>query len=97
MVQDGISSRRNSLRDGQIHKKHESETVFQFNARFSKFYNRIPHRVRPNEDAALIFYLEAFDGIFGVFLINEDHQNMEEAQAVTIKLERNYLAACELL
>ena len=70
-----------------IIKKHESETVFQFNTRFSKFYNRIPNRVRLNEVAALIYYLEAFDGIFGVFLKNEDPQNMEEAQVVTIKLE----------
>jgi hypothetical protein len=79
-----------------IIKKHESETVFQFNTRFSKFYNRIPYRLRPNEDIALIYYLEAFDGIFWVFLRNEDPQNLEEAQVVTIKLERNYLATCEL-
>jgi hypothetical protein len=38
-----------------IIKKHESETLFQFNARFSKFYNRIPNRVRPSEVATLIF------------------------------------------
>jgi hypothetical protein len=50
--------------------------------------------VRPNEVAALIYYLEAFDG---VFLRNEDPQNLEEVQAATVKLERNYLAACELL
>jgi hypothetical protein len=79
-----------------IIKKHESETIFQFNTRFSKFYNRIPNRVRPNEVVALIFYLEAFDGIFGVFLLNEDPQNLEEAQAAAIKLERNHLATCEI-
>jgi hypothetical protein len=44
----------------------------------------------------LIYYLEAFDGIFGVFLKNEDPQNPEEVQVVAIKLEINYLAACEL-
>jgi hypothetical protein len=31
-----------------IIKKHESETIFQFNTCFSKFYNRNPYRVRPN-------------------------------------------------
>jgi hypothetical protein len=77
-------------------KKHESEIIFQFNTRFSNFYNLTPYRVRPNEDVALIYYLEAFDGIFGVFLKNEDPQNLEEAQAVAIKLERNHLVACEL-
>jgi len=44
----------------------------------------------------LIYYLEAFHGIFGVLLRNEDPQNLEEAQVVAIKLERNHLAACEL-
>jgi hypothetical protein len=44
----------------------------------------------------LIYYLEAFDGIFGVFVKNEDPQNLEEAQVATIKLERNHLAAFEL-
>jgi hypothetical protein len=79
-----------------IIKKHESETVFQFNACFPKFYNRISNSVRSNEVVALIYYLEAFDGIFGVFLRNEDPKNLEEVQVVAIKPERNYLAACEL-
>ena len=38
-----------------IIKKHESETICQFNARFCKFYNRFPYRVRPNETVALIY------------------------------------------
>jgi hypothetical protein len=79
-----------------IIKNHESETVFQFNTRFSKFYNQIPNRVRPNEIVALIYYLKVFDGNFGVFLRNEDPQNLEEVQAVAIKLEINHLANCEL-
>jgi hypothetical protein len=52
--------------------------------------------VRTNETIALIYYLEAFDGIFGGFIKNEDPQSLEEAQAATVKLERNHLAACEL-
>jgi hypothetical protein len=109
-LMDEIPSKRNSLRDVKTHgtfssyaqffsiiKKHESEIVFQFNARFFKFYNRILNRVRPNEDATLIFfYIESFDGVFGVFLRNEHPQNMEEVQVATIKLERNYLSTCEL-
>jgi hypothetical protein len=50
----------------------------------------------PNEATTLIYYLEGFDGIFGVFLRNEDPQNMEEVKATAIKLEINYLASCEL-
>jgi hypothetical protein len=79
-----------------IIKKHESETICQFNARFFKFYNKIPYRVRPNEIVSLIYYIEAFDGIFGVFFKNEDPQSLEEVQAAAIKLERNHLVACEL-
>jgi hypothetical protein len=52
--------------------------------------------VWPNETVALIYYLEAFDGIFGGFLRNEDAQGLDEAQVVGVKLERNHLAACEL-
>jgi hypothetical protein len=52
--------------------------------------------VRPNETVALIYYLEAFDGIFGGFLRNEDPKSLEEAQAAAIKLEISYLVACEL-
>jgi hypothetical protein len=52
--------------------------------------------VRHNEDVTLIYYLEAFDGIFGVFLRNEDPQNLEEVQTVAIKIKRNHLASCEL-
>jgi hypothetical protein len=59
-----------------IIKKHESETIFQLNARFSKFYNQIPYRVRSNEVVALIYYLEAFDGVFRFFLRNVYPQNM---------------------
>jgi hypothetical protein len=44
----------------------------------------------------LIYYPEAFDGIFGVSLKNEGPQNLEEAKTAAIKLERNYLAAFEL-
>jgi hypothetical protein len=51
-----------------IIKKHESETIFQFNTCFSKFYNQIPNKNRPNEVAALIYYLEAF-GHLMVFLV----------------------------
>jgi hypothetical protein len=49
--------------------------------------------MRPNASYALNFYLEAFDGIFGIFLRNKECQNLEEAQVVAIKLERHFIAA----
>jgi hypothetical protein len=102
---DGIRSKRSSLKDGQINKdnfslinafdnikKNWNETVTDFNARFSKAYYKIPTTIRPNVTFALIYYLEAYDGIFGMFLRSKDPQNLEEAQVVAIKLERNFLA-----
>jgi hypothetical protein len=41
----------------------------------------------------LIFYLEAFDGILGIFLRNKEPRTLEEAQVVAIKLERDFMAA----
>jgi hypothetical protein len=76
-----------------IIKKLESETVFQFKARFSRFYNRIPNTARANEADALIYYFEAFDGIFGIFLESKEPQTLEEAQAPAIMLGGHFLAA----
>jgi hypothetical protein len=67
--------------------------VTEFNARFSKAYYRIPIAIRPNDVMVLMYYLESYDGILGIFLRNKDPQNLEEAQVVAIKLERNILAA----
>jgi len=60
---------------------------------FSKTYYKIPTTIRPNVAYALIFYLEAFDEIFGIFLRCKEAQNLEEAQAAAIKLERHFIAA----
>jgi hypothetical protein len=74
-------------------KKNGDETVTDFNARFSKNYYKFPITIRPNDACALIFYLEAFDGILGIFLRNKEPQTLEEAQVVAIKLERDFMAA----
>ena len=79
-----------------INKKHENDTVLQFNARFFIFYNWIPYRVRPNEVVALIYYIEAFDGIFGIFLKNEEPQNLDEAQATAINFQVRRTFYCNL-
>jgi hypothetical protein len=74
-------------------KKNGDETVIDFNARFSKTYYKIPTTIRPNVAYALNYYLEAFDGIFGIFLRNKEPQNLDEAQVVAIKLEGHFIAA----
>jgi hypothetical protein len=105
-LMDGIRSKRSSLKDGQDKqdnfslinaftniKKNGDETVTDFNACFSKTYYKFPITIRPNDACALIFYLEAFDGILGIFLRSKEPQTLEEAQVVAIKLERHFIAA----
>jgi hypothetical protein len=75
-----------------IIKKNESEIVSKFNTLFSSFHNRIHNTIRPNTTHALVYYLEAFDGIFGIFFRSKEPQTLEEAQAATIKLEGHFLA-----
>jgi hypothetical protein len=70
-------------------KKNEDETIINFDARFFKTYYKISATIRPNHAYALNYYLEAFDGIFGIFLRHKEPQNME---AATIKLEGHFIA-----
>jgi hypothetical protein len=53
-------------------KNNGDETVTDFNACFSKNYYKFPITVRPNDNCALISYLEEFDGILGIFLRNKE-------------------------
>jgi hypothetical protein len=73
-------------------KKNWDETFIDFNARLSKNYYKFPITIRPNVVCAFIFYLEAFDGILGIFLRNKEPQTLEEVQVVPIKLERDFMA-----
>jgi hypothetical protein len=59
--------------------KNGDEIVTNFNARFSNNYYKFPITIRPNDVCALIFYLEAFDGILGIFLRNKEPRTLEEA------------------
>jgi hypothetical protein len=54
---------------------------------------RIPTAIRPNDVVVLMYCPESYDGILRIFLKNKDLHNVEEAQVVSIKLERNFLAA----
>jgi hypothetical protein len=59
----------------------------------SKTYYKIPTTIRPNDAYALNYYLEEFDGIFGIFLRNKEPQTLEEAQVIAIKLEGHFIAS----
>jgi len=72
-------------------KKNGDETVTDFNARFSRNYYKFPVTIRRNDACALIFYLEAFDGILGIFLRDKEPRTLEEAWVVSIKLERYFM------
>jgi hypothetical protein len=74
-------------------KNNWDENVTYFNARFSTIYYKFPITIRSNDSCALIFYLEAFDGILGIFLRNKEPRTLEEAQVAAIKLERYFMAS----
>jgi hypothetical protein len=73
-------------------KKNGDDIVIDFNARFFKTYCKIPTTIRHNVAYALNYYLEAFDGIFGIFPKHKEPQNLEEAQVVAIKLEGHFIS-----
>ena len=73
--------------------KEENESVSEFNSCFSKFYFKIPQNVRLSDEFTLQCYFKAYDELFGLLLREKDLHNLEEAQAVAIKLKRNILVA----
>jgi hypothetical protein len=73
--------------------KEENESVSEFNNHFSKLYFKIPQNVRPNDEFTLHCYFKAYDESFGLLLREKDLHNLEEAQVVAIKLERNIITA----
>jgi hypothetical protein len=75
------------LKTFSIIKKKENEIIYELNTHFSKAYNRTRNTMRHNAIGDLIFYLDSYDGILGMFLRNKNPQNLEEAQVVAIKSE----------
>jgi hypothetical protein len=49
--------------------------------------------IHQHEVVALIYYLEAFDGIFCIFLRIKEPQTLVEAKAVAMKLEGHFIVA----
>jgi hypothetical protein len=67
--------------------------VPKFNTYFFKTYHRIPIVARPNIAMDLLYYLETYDGICGIFLKEKYIHNLEKAQVISPKLESNILLA----
>jgi hypothetical protein len=74
-------------------KKNENESMEEFNSRFMKSYNKIPQTIRPNPAKALIFYIEQFDGLLGVFLKQKEPQDLEGAFKEAIKMKKHFTTA----
>jgi hypothetical protein len=74
-------------------KKDENESMEEFNSRFMKAYYKIPHTVRPNLASALIFYIEQFDGLFGVFLKQKEPRDLESTFKEALKIEKHFVTA----
>ena len=70
-------------------KKAENKTVVEFNTKLSKAYYRIPTTVRPNEEFALLYHLEAFDSSFNFLLREKEPLNLDATFFATIKIKKN--------
>jgi hypothetical protein len=79
------------LKSFSLIKKDENESMEEFNSRFMKAYYKIPHTVRPNLASALIFYIEQFDGLFGVFLKQKEPHDLEGAFKEAFKMEKHFV------
>jgi hypothetical protein len=74
------------------HKK-ENETVVEFNTKFNNMVKILHNDVKPSDLVILIYYIEAFEGEMRYALRDKDPQNLEVAQATTIRIEQNILEA----
>ena len=81
------------LKSFSLIKKDENKSMEEFNSRFMKAYYKIPHTVRPNPASALIFYIEQFDGLFGVFLKQKEPHDLESAFKEALKMEKHFVLA----
>jgi hypothetical protein len=81
------------LKSFSLIKKDENESMEEFNSRFMNTYYKIPHIVRPNPASALIFYIEHFDGLFGVFLKQKEPHYLEGAFKEALNMEKHFIIA----
>ena len=72
---DAFMKRWSIRKDGrmlltQLHeiKKKENETVKEFDDRFRKFVNNVLEKIRPSNDALILYCTNAYDGHFGLML-----------------------------
>jgi hypothetical protein len=81
------------LKSFSLIKKDENKSMEEFNSHFMKAYYKIPHNVRPNLVSALIFYIEQFDGLFGVFLKQKEPHDLESTFKEALKMEKYFITA----
>lgn len=88
-----IDKQDNSLLKSFTNLKKENDTMNEFNAHFSKVDHRIHASIRPNVAMALIYYLETFDGLFGILLKGKDPQTLDVAFVTALKAEKHIMEA----
>jgi hypothetical protein len=68
-------------------KRNENKTMDGFNSRFDKSVHDIPHNLQPTLATILLYYLNAYQGQFNVFLNQSKPINLREAQAMAKNLD----------
>lgn len=77
------------LTDFKEVKKKEDETIMEFNTRFQKLIDKIHKDIRPQENVALLYYVNAFEGNFGLLLRDKVPKDLKEAQEMEEKIKGN--------
>ncbi|HEX4849980.1 MAG TPA: hypothetical protein VFV08_04190, partial [Puia sp.] len=73
--------------------KGSNEQVADFNARFTKVLNKLPHHMRPNEPMCIILYINAFDAKTAYGLRDKGPATLRDAFRIAVNIENNRKAS----
>ena len=76
-------------------KKSDTETMDEFNNRFTELSNSIPATYAPPAASILDFYIEAFSGKIQYQIRDKEPTTLLEAQGLAIKIDKNMQSSGE--
>jgi hypothetical protein len=77
-------------------KRNENETIDEFNLRFNKIIQDIPHDHQPTPTTILLYYLNAFQGQMSFFLNQAKPIDLMDAKAKAKSIEDNLVLSGNL-
>jgi hypothetical protein len=70
--------------------------VVEFNNRFNKLYNKIPHDIKPSQETTKVTYAGAFEADFSMMLRERRYTTLIIMQDDAIYIEGNMNSSCKL-